>query len=88
MESQNTKLMPIIESWTTEFMIEMVRRGVGIGYFVKNVIDTQDDRENFEVITFDNTLPAVDVCCVYIDDFLTSATKKFIEMLTSGVKGE
>ena len=88
MESQNTKLMPIIESWTTELMIEMVRRGVGIGYFVKNVIDTQDDRENFEVITFDNNLPAVDVCCVYIDDFLTSATKKFIEMLTSGVKGE
>ena len=88
MESQNTKLLPIIESWTTELMIEMVRRGVGIGYFVKNVIDTQDDRENFEVITFDNNLPAVDVCCVYIDDFLTSATNKFIEMLTSGVKGE
>ncbi|MBQ8535018.1 MAG: LysR family transcriptional regulator [Bacilli bacterium] len=88
MESQNTKLMPIIESWTTELMIEMVRRGVGIGYFVKNVIDTQDDRENFEVITFDNNLPAVDVCCVYIDDFLTSATKKFIEMLTSDVKGD
>ena len=41
-----------------------------------------------EVITFDNNLPAVDVCCVYIDDFLTSATNKFIEMLTSGVKGE
>lgn len=88
MESQNTKLIPIIESWTTELMIEMVRRGVGIGYFVKNVIDTQDDRENFEVITFDNNLPAVDVCCVYIDDFLTSATKKFIEMLTSDVKGD
>lgn len=88
MESQNTKLMPIIESWTTELMIAMVRRGVGIGYFVKNVIDIQDDRDNFEVITFDNNLPAVDVCCVYIDDFLTSATKKFIEMLTSGVKGE
>ena len=88
MESQNTKLMPIIESWTTELMIEMVRRGVGIGYFVKNVIETQDDRENFEVITFDNNLPAVDVCCVYIDDFLTSATKKFIEMLTSDVKGD
>lgn len=88
MESQNTKLIPIIESWTTELMVEMVRRGVGIGYFVKNVIDTQDDRENFEVITFDNNLPAVDVCCVYIDDFLTSATKKFIEMLTSDVKGD
>ena len=75
--------MPIIESWSTEFMIEMVKRGVGIGYFVKNVIDTQADLDNLEVLTFDNSLPAVDVCCVYIDDFLSSASKKFIELLTS-----
>ncbi|MCI8461015.1 MAG: LysR family transcriptional regulator [Bacilli bacterium] len=88
MESQNTKLNPILESWTTEMMIDMVRRGVGIGYFIKNVIDTQSDKDNFEVISFDNDLPAVDVCCVYIDDFLTTATRKFVEMLTSDKVGE
>ncbi len=88
MESQNAKLMPILESWTTELMVEMVRKGVGIGYFIKNVIDTQNDKENFEVITFDNDLPAVDVCCVYISDFLTTATKKFVEILTSDKVGE
>ena len=88
MESQNTKLVPILESWTTEIMIEMVRKGVGIGYFVKNVIDTQNDKDNFEVVTFDDNLPAVDVCCVYIDDFLTTATRKFIELLTSSKVGE
>ncbi len=88
MESQNTKLNPILESWTTEMMIDMVRRGVGVGYFIRNVIDTQNDKDNFEVITFDNVLPAVDVCCVYIDDFLTTATRKFVEMLTSDKVGE
>lgn len=88
MESQNTKLLPILESWTTEIMIEMVRKGVGIGYFVKNVIDTQNDKDNFEVITFDDDLPAVDVCCVYIDDFLTTATRKFVELLASNRAGE
>lgn len=88
MESQNTKLLPILESWTTEIMVEMVREGVGIGYFVKNVIDMQSDKDNFEVITFDNDLPAVDVCCVYIDDFLTTATRKFIELLTSNKIGD
>jgi len=88
MESQNAKLVPILESWTTEIMIEMVREGVGIGYFVKNVIDTQTDKDNFEVITFDNQLPAVDVCCVYIDDFLTTATRKFVDVLTSNKVGE
>ena len=79
MESQNTKLVPILESWTTEIMIEMVREGVGLGYFVKN---------NFEVITFDDQLPAVDVCCVYIEDFLTTATHKFVDLLTSNKIGE
>ena len=88
MESQNMKLMPILESWTTEMMVEMVRRGVGVGYFVKNVIDTQEDKEDFEVITFDESLPAVDVCCVYIDDFLTTATRKFVELLVNNKVGE
>ena len=88
MESQNTKLVPILESWTTEIMIEMVRKGVGIGYFVQNVIDTQSDKDNFEVITFNQDLPVVDVCCVYIDDFLTTASRKFVEILTKNKVGE
>ena len=88
MESQNTKLMPILESWTTEMMIEMVRKGVGIGYFVRNVIDTQNDKDNFEVLTFEDQLPAVDVCCVYINDFLTTATRKFVELITSDKVGD
>jgi DNA-binding transcriptional LysR family regulator len=88
MESQNVKLQPILESWTTEIMVEMVRQGVGIGYFVKNVIDIQNDKDNFEVLTFDDELPSVDVCCVYIDDFLTTATRKFVELLASNKIGE
>ena len=88
MESHNTKLSPILESWTTEIMIEMVREGVGIGYFVKNVIDTQTDKNSFEVLTFDGNLPAIDVCCVYIEDFLTTATRKFVDLLTSNKIGE
>lgn len=88
MEAQNTKLSPILESWTTEMMLEMVRKGVGVGYFIKNVIDTQNDKDNFEVVTFDNELPAVDVCCVYIDDFVTTATRKFVELLIGNKVGE
>ena len=83
MESKNVQLNPVVESWTTEFMLDMVRHGIGIGYFIKNVIDTQDDKDNFNTITFNDELPAVDVCCVYIDDFLTKATRKFVELLTT-----
>ena len=88
MESKNTKLYPVFESWTTEMMLEMVRRGVGVGYFIKNVIDTQTDKDNFEVLTFNDQLPAVDVCAVYVEDFTTSALNKFIEFLNEHKKGE
>ena len=80
-ESQNITFNPILESMTTEIIVDMVRRGNGIGYFITNVIDNQNDKENFEIINFNNKLPAVDVCCVYIDDFLTTASKKFIDLL-------
>ena len=86
LESQNLKLEPIVQSWTNEILMEMVRNGVGIGYFVKNVVETQIDKENFEIVTFDDQLPAVDVCCVYVEDFLTAATKKFVELLTANKK--
>ena len=80
-ESKNVQLFPAVESWTTEMMLDMVRRGVGIGYFIKNVIETQQDKDKFEVITFQDELPSVDVCLVYIEDFVTTASSKFIDYL-------
>ena len=88
MESKNAKLYPVFESWTTEMMLEMVRRGVGVGYFIKNVIDTQTDKDSFEVLTFNDELPAVDVCAVYVEDFTTTALNKFIEFISENKKDE
>lgn len=77
MESSNISLNSLIEADTREIIIDMAREGVGIGYLINNL----EDNSNFEVIDFDNTLPVVDICCIYIEDFLTTATKKFIEMI-------
>ena len=82
LEAHNIKVNPVLESWPIDSMMEMVRRGVGIGYFIKDVIDAQSDKDKFEIITFDNKPPDIDICCVYIDSFLTTAAKKFIELVT------
>lgn len=87
MESKSIQLEPILESWTTEVMLELVRKGIGVGYFIEDVIKAQNDKENFGVISFTDSLPVVDVCCAYVDDFLTAATKKFIDLLVSN-KGD
>ena len=83
LEAHNTKINPIIESWPIDSMMELVRKGVGIGYIIKDVVAAQSDKDKFETITFDNKLPDIDICCVYIDSFLTTASKKFIELLTN-----
>lgn len=83
MESKNINLTPTVESCTNEMMVELVKKGIGIGYFIKNLIISQNDSDNFEIIEFDDNLPDVDICCVYIDDFLTAASSKFIELLTN-----
>lgn len=82
-EEENIKLQPTIETTTTELMLDMVRKGVGIGYFISDTINSQPDRENYEIITFNNDLPDVDICLAYIDEFVPIATKKFIELLKS-----
>ncbi len=81
MESKNIQLNPVLEGWSTEVMLSMVRNGVGVGYFIQDIIEQQLDKDSFEILSFNNNLPDVDVCCVYIEEFLTRATGKFIELL-------
>ena len=78
-DNNNIRLEPVVESSTTEIMLDMVRKGIGIGYFIEDTILFQIDKDDFEIINFDNELPENDIYCVYIDDFIPIATKKFIE---------
>lgn len=80
MESKGIKLNPLVEAETSEMILEMIKDGLGIGYLVEDLVK---DKETYEIITFNHELPAVDVCCVYVEDFLTTATKKFIEMISA-----
>ncbi len=81
MEQRNIKLEPVVESWTTGFMIEMVKNGAGIGYFAENAVEQQPDKENYEIIDFNDTLPTMDICAVYLGDFVIPVLRRFVEFL-------
>ena len=81
MESKNIKLNPKVEADTSEMILELVKDGLGIGYLISDFVENQKDSSEYEIITFDNELPEVDICCVYIEDFITTATKKFVDVL-------
>lgn len=75
------KFEPNIEVATTEVMLDLVRKGLGIGYFTRmSVIDRLQSKELIE-IPIREELPKTKIGIVYIKEFLTSAPKKFIETI-------
>ena len=80
LESQNINLIPTIESNNFETLFELVKNGLGIGYFIEDEIKNKIANDDYEIIEFKD-LPSVDVCSIYIEEFLTTASKKFIESL-------
>ena len=81
--TQNIKLNPVIESWTTESMLKLVREGNGIGYTQEDYIKEDLEKGNLKKLALTFTLPKLDIYCGYITDTLAYAPKKFIEFLIS-----
>ena len=68
---------PILEYGTEDLIIESVKRNMGIGYVVKEVNGLEDN--TIEYVDIDNQLPTMEINLVYISNYLTNLTKRFIE---------
>ena len=79
-------LEAIIDVPTTEVMLELVKKGLGIGYFTIESVQKYIDSGRLYEIPVDVELPKTDICIAYVDNFLANAPKKFIEMLNSEIK--
>ena len=79
--TQNIKLNPVIESWTTESMLKLVREGNGVGYTQEDYIKDDLEKGTLKKLALTFTLPKLDIYCGYITDTLAYAPKKFIEFL-------
>ena len=62
-------------------ILDMIQSGMGIGYLIEDAVFNKKDKDNISIISFDNKLPTIEVSCFFINDFLTTASKKFIETL-------
>ena len=82
------KLDPLIEVPTTEVMLDLVMRGLGIGYFSKPSVEKLIKEGTLNRINVDVEVPKNTICVAYIDEFLTSAPKKFLELIREGVNQE
>ena len=82
LETVTNDLKPNIEVATTEVMLDLVQKGLGIGYFSRmSVIKLIQSGELIE-IPIKEELPKTKICIAYVKELLTNAPKKFVEVIT------
>ena len=84
----DVKIESVVDVWTTEMMLDFVKRGMGVGYFIKKSVEDLLDSNEFISFDFDNKLPKLKVCIAYISEFQTFASKEFINYLKDSVSDE
>lgn len=88
LKKYDIKIHSIVDVWTTEMMLDFVKRGMGVGYFIKNSVNNLINNDEFISFDFDNSLPKIQVCIAYISEFQTYASKEFINYLKDSVNNE
>ena len=79
-------LNALIDVPTTEVMLDLVKRGMGIGYFSKNAVDRYINSGRLYEIPVDISLPKTIICIACVENFLTSAPKEFCKIIKDDVK--
>ena len=77
------KINPVIETWTTESMIKLVKEGNGVGYCQEEYIKEEIENGSLKKLNLLFTPPKLDIYAGYIVDTLAFAPKKFIEFLSA-----
>lgn len=77
----NSSFKPIIEVYSSELLIDLVKNGIGVGYCPKALASKLiKNGELIEIFT-DTQLPTTQVCLVYSSNYLTHASSEFINIL-------
>lgn len=77
------KINPIIEAWTAESVLKLVKKENGIGYIQEDYVKEEIENGSLKKFDVTFTLPKLDIYCGYITDTLAYASKKFIEWIIS-----
>jgi DNA-binding transcriptional LysR family regulator len=73
------KINSVLEFETEELIIDAARRNLGIGYVVKPAVQYLVDAGILEYIDIKDELPGMEINLVYINNYLTSIAKVFID---------
>ncbi len=69
----------ILNIHTSEMIISAVKRDLGIGYVIKNLVEKEVENKEIEILNIREKLPTVDIEFIYEPSYLTTAPKYFIK---------
>lgn len=67
-----------MEITSTEIMLELVKNGIGIGYFMEDYIKSELEKGVLKKIKTGIKMPTINIACLYINEFLNYAAKQFL----------
>ena len=79
LNKMNVTVENVLNIHTSEMILTAVKRNLGIGYVIKDIIKTAVEDNMIEVLDIKEDLPSVDIDLVYNKKFLSKAPKVFIE---------
>lgn len=78
-EKNDVELNNVINIHTSEMIAGSIKKDLGIGYIIYDVIKDNVENGEFKIIDIKEKLPKITINLVYIEKYLTIAPKFFIE---------
>jgi len=75
----NVNIENIINIHTSEMIIAGVKKDLGIGYVIQNLVEQEVKNGELEILNIAENLPIVEINIIYNKNFLTTAPRRFIE---------
>lgn len=76
---QDVDIENVINIHTSEMIISAVKKDLGIGYIIYNLVEDDIKNEELEILDIKEKLPTVEINIIFDKNFLTTAPKKFID---------
>jgi len=78
-EKNSVELNNVINIHTSEMIAGSIKKDLGIGYIIYDVIKDNVENGEFKIVDIKENLPRITINLVYIEKYLTIAPKFFIE---------
>jgi len=75
----NVDIKNVLNIHTSEMIISAVKKGLGIGYIISDLIDIDSEKQNIKILEISEPLPQVTINLIYNENYLTTAPRKFID---------